>query len=112
MSREIKFREWDSHEKRMIDWDELSHVFDLGCILGDSLTWTVMQYTGLKDKNDKEIYEGDIVRHLWSSSGKYIGLVEMVLGCWSINGSQIGYVEEDELEVIGNVWENPELLES
>ena len=73
----------------------------------------LMQYIGLKDKNGKEIYEGDIVR-FWFVGDEFIRLVE-----WSV--PQAGFVAgfsvdlgkvdgTSAVEVIGNIYENPELI--
>lgn len=78
--------------------------------------YVLMQYTGLKDKNGKEIYEGDIVKG--SAYGKeiYTGVVEFYDASFvmRIDGNK-GYYRLNkmtfqELEVVGNIYENPELL--
>jgi len=106
MSREIKFRAWDESKNNM--------MYDLE-IRNEPLWWLtslklpVMQYTGLKDKNGKEIFEGDIVSFI-GLSGESKALVEYddKLGCYRVKNNYIP--NHVRLEVIGNVWENPDLL--
>lgn len=69
----------------------------------------VIQYTGLKDKNKKEIYEGDIVR-----TSEHIGIVKYYKGMYCINvddSFKLSMYETNEfMEVIGNIYETPDLL--
>jgi len=124
--REIKFRAWDKADKIMyydiqngIHFDDGSE-YELRNFLGvqkkaDYHEWAVMQYTGLK-ANGIEIYEGDIVRipkiHglptseiVWEKGS----LGVRVHTFWGLNIFTIND-EETSLEIIGNIYENPELL--
>jgi uncharacterized phage protein (TIGR01671 family) len=122
--REIKFRAWDKKRKRMIyDYDK-----NLGILLDGTLINVfnelpfkkedieLMQFTGLKDKKGKDIYEGDIVVNWWINGDRKVdegrGVVEMrdgIYGYQSIH-SNFFYKIGTYLEVIGNMYENKELL--
>ena len=139
--REIKFRAWDKEERVMGEvtrLDEMVYVEYLSskpvtsCLHCAGLkcshphkyisnTIELMQYTGLKDRYGKEIYEGDIVE-LANGQRRQIAYAY----CWarymlSLDGENcIEYLEtycepitySRNIEVIGNIYENPELLES
>ena len=120
MMREIKFRAWDKIDKKIMYVAEmiLRYKGIQGVILVDKLPsvkvvkrWhdevELMQYTGIKDKNGREIYEGDIVKTPFG-----IGEIFMRLGCWFVeNQKELGYFESGEIEVVGNVYESSKLLE-
>lgn len=152
--REIKFRYWQPDKRKMIVGVSLVELITSGIIAGlrsaerpktrseisDQFKNDIfMQYTGLKDKNGKEIYEGDIVRAFDDWGGKkgdpdngkiypFDGVVEWGgYGCgachgvygWHINAKQSNELngwdcpninDIEEAEVIGNIYENPELI--
>ena len=110
MSREIKFRSWIIAENKMIYGKRAMSVR----MFTDSYGYLdnevdVMQYTGLRDKNGVEIYEGDI------SQSKYFSPSEVKFVDGEFRFEDVTYADsmgydDNEWEVIGNTFENPELL--
>ena len=134
--REIKFRAWDKEDKRMII-DEQDFipvkVTNKGVLrlnphhkenfweFIDEERFEIMQYTGIKDKNGREIYEGDIIS---TDLDRPFNIVVFRNGAFMFQCHDNGKdyydymfsVEEESDrweygEVIGNIYENPELLE-
>jgi|SRR5580693_2063737 uncharacterized phage protein (TIGR01671 family) len=114
--REIKFRAWNKGDKVMIydlNYPRIKHGF-----LVHYENDVLMQYTGLRDKNGKDIYEGDIVRYenfgFDPSNGECpfeIGEILFYDYQWTIDKEWINEFEMEKLEVVGNIYENIELLE-
>lgn len=153
MNREIKFRAWDG--EKMHHWDSVTHkatnqitntpypklfYLPMSWLVGDSNDWQWMQFTGLLDKNGKEIYECDILEidnyfkpEDLESEVKIIGVVKYslygqrgfclfdnreiteescypkhILDLLDITPNKSDY--ERHWKVIGNIYENPELV--
>ncbi|WP_273958081.1 YopX family protein [Lacticaseibacillus paracasei] len=117
MKREIKFRAWDKENKKMAQVSRID--FGPGGIkylVDDSV---LLEYTGLKDKNGQSIYEGDIVRTGKDNIGDpepMIGQVIMREGSWLIENEKMQeaidlFSEITSREVIGNIFEDKQLLE-
>lgn len=113
--RKIKFRAWDKLNKEMINFESIN--FQERRVYKDTVSYRkfndieLMQYTGLKDMKGKEIYEGDILFETFRE--EYFKVVFE-------NGSFRAEVDEYSLdledyanicEVVGNIYENPELIE-
>ena len=125
--REIKFRAWDKAYKHMInDFNPICHgemnIFDFSFLARWREGIIPMQYTGLKDKKGKEIYEGDILETGQYTYGPVVVIWDVGTCSYDLqtkDGSEqehlfdtsgksdLGYVF---WEVIGNIYENPELL--
>ncbi|MBA4274057.1 MAG: hypothetical protein C0436_00225 [Alphaproteobacteria bacterium] len=120
--REIKFRAWDDRAKNYfkvcrMGFNGFSHDFwspnPVSCDFrqADEARYIFEQYTGLKDKNGREIYEGDIVVE-YSEYGKNIGAVIYDPPVYAVvYANRLNQeVNSRHTEVIGNIHENPELL--
>jgi uncharacterized phage protein (TIGR01671 family) len=132
MNREIKFRAWDSRTNEWLLGYERPNLGGFS-LVGEVMMFgeyekmlasfplkeldklIIMQYTELKDRNGKEIYEGDMVR----TNNNVIMPVTFEYGSFIVKGNDIRFAERTddlyyavqmEIEVIGNIYENPELL--
>lgn len=106
MTREIKFRAWDKKDKLWVAGFNIPQS-GINTEWGDKV---LMQFTGLKDKNGKEIYEGDIVKLKYGPpyEVKYSQKDAMFI-LTTTNSVGLGMDLVDK-EIIGNVWENSDLL--
>jgi len=116
--REIKFRIW---ENRIMNYNPSTWFSE--STINDEFNndRNVMQFTGVRDINSTDIYEGDIIRASYSIMTNEISKVEFKRGIFFVlkNGryhplSEFMYDSRDktrDIEIIGNIYENPELLE-
>ena len=147
--REIKFRAWDKAMNWMVydvqnaydgmwsdkNTDEINDHYNYVSTMQSFMNekeFGFMQYTGLKDKNGVEIFEGDIVKfdarshyhpevYAWEYESKGVGVIRFEMGGYVLRGKEESHIleslfgilmnyEEIELEIIGNIYEDPELL--
>ena len=125
--RELKFRAWDRIRERMSCPFYIQDITIMNCTVVfreainlwfnlNSVDCEIMQYTGLHDKNGKEIYEGDIVLNQWGEEWQVIFDNNLLMYSLKYNESKRPLYQATQnhdwrLEIIGNIWENPELLE-
>ena len=127
--KEIKFMVWDKENKEFLELGgETFLTYDgekLQVLEGNENYATeykdieILQYTGLKDKNGKEIYEGYIIQGLNTWPFEVLIKRGHTRIKWKDYDKQINeeyllqsYINSDELEVAGNIYQNPELLEA
>lgn len=118
-----KFRAWLKEENKMIIVDTMNWFDDEFESIGDGITFLrraekieLMQSTGLKDKNGKEVFLGDIIKctrgcphevYLEKEyGGTYVGGMPAIY----LKGIREGYAWTEAEEILGNIYENPELL--
>jgi len=129
--REIKFRAWDCQNNKWIKSTKLLkqtfldlefslvHDYFLDEFTIERNAWIIEQYTGLKDKNGKEIYEGDILRSKsWGNSRtlnpyhvvEWVGVGWCAVGYNGVHKVRPSLDVKKDFEIIGNIHENPELI--
>lgn len=116
-NRPIKFRAWDTQGKTMVDWNTMCQTaFNRGDVqmLYQIMTeprFIKLQFTSLLDKNGKEIYEGDVVRMVGSKLAYKIRWNSYKFEMITEEGYNISGLElHKHVEVIGNIYENEDLL--
>lgn len=136
MKQEIKFRAWNKKDKVMVDvaamnfgpsglWSLIEDAYDAELQLADN--YELMQYTDLKDKNGREIYESDILKVTGEDGESYVATVkwfgdedypafdlEGIPETWNYDANALATIFQEGVEtceVIGNIFEDKQLLE-
>lgn len=114
MSREIKFRMWSGKVKKY--FYDSDNVY--GCLQNskvkewakdyEDMVW--QQFTGLKDKNGKEIYEGDVIRGYFDMGPAGMTINTAIVRWTNKEGYQWKYWDLNSIEVVGNIFENKDLV--
>lgn len=113
-----KFRAWDKNNKEMISWRYLLNGYNLRNVFmrPEMCGLELMQSTGLKDKNGAEIFEGDILTSnvqpckMVNPIKDGYGVVRFENGMFKLGAiSLVTFISK--MEVVGNIYENPELLD-
>ena len=126
----LRFRAWLKEDKEMIDVEEMNFYNGELDFIGDGITWmcksndcVLMQSTGLRDKNGKEIFEGDIIAIEVDDTGTPInarvfqnskkGILMFHVFEDNEDVPMVELLEDDSVAfaIIGNIWEHPELAE-
>ena len=101
----IEFRAWNSQINKIIYLDP--YQWSLTAIKS-SPDWIVMMWTGLLDKHHKKIFEGDIITY--GGKRNFVVIFHKGYFCYKSGENEYHILDETQVEVIGNIYENPELL--
>ena len=128
MNREIKFKVWDLYRCKMKNLKTISFEFtntkdslitansDNGEVTDIGSRFILMQYTGKKDKNGKEIYEGDIIEKHFEKYEVLFHNCEWVFtklkDYYKEQFYKLNFFDDENFEIVGNIYENPEFTQS